>query len=387
MPNIEKSLDNLLNYIEAEGYAGWDPFDGLSSPIFKIPILRSSKLLRFGYQQVHRRIPFNVRPLLGIKKEINPVTLGLCIQGYSFLSYCYPEKEEIYNQKIDWCIDRLIELKSNGYSGACWGYNFDWEARYTSIPAFSPTIVATGFITNALFECHKLTGNSTAAELCISASKFVMQDMNKTNFGDTFCYSYSPNDHQVVYNATMKGARLMAQVYYLTGDGIYIEEAKKTVNFVINNQNEDGSWSYSLGDSRKWVDNFHTAYVLDCLDEYNMLCSKEYIKQHIEKGLIYYTETFFSRDKIPKYYNNSLFPIDSTSIAQSILTLSRFDIARTAERVANWAIINMQSSRGNFYFRKYRWYSIKIPYMRWSDSWMFVALSYFKYKLKKQDLG
>jgi len=373
--DLKCSIEKLHHYIEFERYAGWDPFDGLSSPIFQLPVLQSSKLLRFGYQQVHRRLPFNIRPILAIKKEINPVTLGLCIQGYSYLSDFSPEKQEVYRTKIDWCLERLTELQSNGFSGACWGYNFDWEARYVNIPAFSPTIVATGFITNALFECHKFTGHALAADLCKSAAKFITQDINKTIIGDTFCYSYSPSDHQVIYNATMKGARLLAQVYSLTGDGLYIEEAKKTVNFVINNQNEDGSWSYSSGDPRSWVDNFHTAYVLDCLHEYINISQDYSIKSNLEKGLKYYLDNFFTDNAIPKYYHNKIYPIDTTAIAQSLLTLSRFDEDDLANCVANWAILNMQSKRGNFYYQKYRYYSIKIPYMRWSNAWMFVALS------------
>ena len=373
------SLEKLLHYIESEGYVGWDPFDGLSSPIFQLPVLRSSRLLRFGYQQIHRRLPFNVRPLLGIKKEINPVTLGLCVQGYSYLSLYNPEKEETYKKKIDWCIDRLIELKSKGFSGACWGYNFNWEARYASIPAFTPTIVATGFITNALFECHKLTGNSIAAELCINASKFVIKDINKTSFGVTFCYSYSPNDHQVVYNATIKGARLLAQVYSLTGDEFLIEEAKKTVNFVINNQNEDGSWSYSSGDSRSWSDNFHTAYIIDSLQSYIENTGSIKLKKYLFKAIDCYLKSYFTYSGMPKYFVNKIYPIDSTNVAQSIITLSNINNKIHARKIAKWYINIMQSKEGYYYFRKHRYFIDRNNYMRWSNAWLFVALSKLLY--------
>ena len=39
---------------------------------------------------------------------------------------------------------------SPGWSHPCWGYPFDWETRYGPIPANTPTIVATGIVTNAL---------------------------------------------------------------------------------------------------------------------------------------------------------------------------------------------------------------------------------------------
>ena len=82
---IEESLQRLVNYIESQNYRGYDPYDALKSPLFRLPILKSNKLIRFGAQQLVKRSPLNLRPLLGIPKGYNPVTLGLCIQGYSNL--------------------------------------------------------------------------------------------------------------------------------------------------------------------------------------------------------------------------------------------------------------------------------------------------------------
>jgi len=380
--DIKYSLDKLLQYIESEKYLGWDPFDGLSSPVFQLPVLQSSKLLRFGYQQVHRRLPFNIRPILAIKKEINPVTLGLCIQGYSYLSAFCPEKQEGYRTKIDWCLERLTELKSSGFSGACWGYNFDWESRYVRIPAFSPTVVATGFITNALYDLYQLTENKKAKELCIDSVQFVMNDLNKTWDGNSFCYSYSSLDRQIVFNATMKGARLLSQVYSITKNTKIAEEAKNTIDFVMKFQREDGSWTYSKNDARKWVDNFHTAYILDCLDTYIKLTGDSDYKSVLNKGLDYYFTNFFIDNCIPKYYGNIMFPIDSTAAAQSIITACRFNRYNLAKKIVVWMIENMQDSDGYFYYQKHRLFKNKISYMRWSNSWMFFALSYFLYKVK-----
>jgi hypothetical protein len=40
-----------------------------------------------------------------------------------------------------------------------------------------------------------------------------------------------------------------------------------------------------------------------------------------------------------------------------------------------WAIDNMQDKEGYFYYQKKRWYKNKIDYMRWSQAWMFYALT------------
>ena len=44
------------------------------------------------------------------------------------------------------------------YSGACWGYNFDWQARRFFISKdYTPTVVATTFCVEALFKAYELT--------------------------------------------------------------------------------------------------------------------------------------------------------------------------------------------------------------------------------------
>ena len=373
--DLKYSLDKLLHYIESEGYVGWDPFDGLSSPIFQLPILRSSKLLRFGFQQMHRRFPFNIRRILAIKKEINPVTLGLCIQGYSYLSTFCPEQQGVYRTKINWCIERLTELQSSGFSGACWGYNFDWESRYVTIPAFTPTVVATGFITNALFELYQLTKNKRAKEICIDSAQFVMNDLNKTMDGKSFCYSYSPIDHQIVYNATMKGARLLGQAYQLTKKNHYKEEGEKTIKFVLKNQKNDGSWFYSYQDGRNWSDNFHTAYIIDSLKSFVENTNINHYDNHLKKAITNYLNTFFTKNGLPKYLSNKIYPLDSTNVAQSIITLINLCYYKQAVKIANLYIKLMQTEKGYFYYRKHKLLIDKNNYMRWNNAWMFVALS------------
>ena len=144
---IEKGLDKLKTYIENEGYKGYDPYDALLSPFFKLPILKSNKWIRFGTQQLVKRLPFSIRPLLFVPKGYNPVTLGLSIQAYAYLYQAESNNKEEYLKKIDYLVNELKTLIPKGFSGACWGYDFDWEARYSKIPAYQPSVVATGIIT------------------------------------------------------------------------------------------------------------------------------------------------------------------------------------------------------------------------------------------------
>lgn len=374
-----KIVDVLVHFIKDEEYKGYDPYDVLNSPIFKLPILKKNKLIRFSTQQAFRRIPFNVRPLLGIKKEINPVTLGLAIQAFTYMCKVNQENADFYLNEIDFCINKLLELKSDGFSGYCWGYNFDWEARYSRINKFIPTIVATGIITNGLYEYCKYFRNENVKEVLISSARFVLNDLNRTYDGNNFCFSYSPIDKQVVYNASIKGARLLSQVYDLTKELKYLDEAEKAVRFVCKNQNMNGSWAYSRGDARTWVDNFHTAYVLDALLVFIKLSGKTQYKSFLDKGFNFYKNNLFTNDGFPKYYSNSFLPIDATETAQSIITLSNFNELDKAGNVIQFGISNLYNSSGYFYYQK-KILTNKTPFIRWSIGWFLVALSYYLFK-------
>lgn len=373
---LQESVFKLEHYARERQYKGYDPYDALRSPFFKLPLLSSNKLIRFGTQQLVKRSPLNLRPLLLVPKGLNPVTLGLFIQGYSYLSVVDPENRQDYYQLIHQLTSRLESLVPKGYSGVCWGYDFDWEARHAKIPAYQPTVVATGIVSNGLYHAWKITGMNRLKRLVISAADFVSKDLKRTYKGNSFCFSYSPFDTQQVLNASMKGVRLLSQVYSINQDYRLKQEADLAARFVINHQREEGFWSYSLAKQGGWVDNYHTGYILDCLDEYIEHCHGANYDEHLYLGYQFYKNHFFSSDGRPAFYSDNIYPADCTAAAQSILTLSRFGDHEMAEKTALWTIRNMQAENGSFYFRKFKNYTIKTPFMRWSNAWMFAALSY-----------
>ena len=372
---IHAAIFKLLEYIEKEEYKGYDPYDILKSPAFNLPLLRKNKIIRFGSQQFGKRFPINLRPCLLVRKGLNPVTIGLCIQAYKNLAETYPKYKSQYENRINKLIKNLIELIPDGYKGVCWGYDFDWEARYANIPSYQPNIVATGIITNALFNTYLSLNITQALELCISSSEFILYDLNRTYDGDNFCFSYSPFDTQIVFNASMKGVRGLAQVYSITKDETLKEQAKKAVSFVVKYQNENGAWNYSRNNSGAWIDNYHTGYVIDCLDDHIKYTGDTTYREKLDKGFIYYKRHFFEEDRIPKFYNKKIYPIDCTAAGQSLLTLIRFKQIGLAKNVALWMIDNMQDQEGFFYFRKFKDITIKTSFMRWSNAWMLLGLT------------
>ena len=375
-----QSFEILKNYCEAENFKGWDPYDGLNSKVFKALKMDKIQFFRLAWIQLFKRNPINLRTLMMVPKEYNPKGLGLFLTGYCNLYKIDPKEE--YLEQINFLAEKLIELKTPGFSGACWGYNFDWQSRAFFLPKSTPTIVATSFISYALMDAYEITKEKKFLDAAISSTNFIINDLNRTPKSEGFIFSYSPLDDTCVYNASLLGSRLLSRVYSYTKNPELISLAEESVRACANTQRDDGSWVYGELSMQGWVDSFHTGYNLECIAEYQKYSGDNSFQIHIEKGLSYYLNNFFLADGTPKYYNNKTYPIDVHAPAQLIVTLSRLDVLKEnkdlADNVLKWTIYNMQDSKqGYFYYQLKKGFSSKIPYMRWAQAWMFYAFSFY----------
>jgi hypothetical protein len=372
--SLNHALDAAEHYLEREDLHGWDPYDALCSPLFRLPVLRSNHFIRFGAQQAVKRSRWNLRPTLRIEKQLNPVSIGLYLQGQSQRAVGNASAMESRRQRVEDAVERLAAMVSPDYSGSCWGYPFDWETRHGSIPANTPTIVATGMIANSLWTAHHRFGLRQAAELVLSAAKFVMHDLNRIQAADgSFCWAYWPNGQIAVFNATLKGSRLLAQAYELSGSEEFLDAAARSVRFVIEHQLPSGAWPYSLRDPR--VDNFHTGYVLECLRAYQRHSGDHSADAAMRRGWSYYRDGLFTDDLTPKYYDHRVAPLDATACAQAIITLSDFGDLDAAARVAEHAITLLALSDGSFAYQRRRTRTVRTPFLRWSTAWMYCGLT------------
>jgi hypothetical protein len=389
---VLQSFTQLEQYCRGEGYKGWDPYDGLNSKVFQaMPVLPKKRITRLAWIQFIKRMPLNLRPLLLIEKDFNPKGLALFISGYSQLSGLLEFRSEAL-ETIERLAEKVISLRTTGYSGNCWGYNFDWESRAFFQKKYTPTIVATTFVANALLDAYEATGNSRYLTEAVSARDFILNDLNRT-FAENgnFAFSYSPNDHTSVFNASLLGARLLSRIYSYTGDESLIKLAKKAVAYCCDYQNKDGSWYYSTLPFHQWIDNFHTGFNLECIAEYMKFSGDYSYQPHFDKGLQYYLATFFDAEGRSKYYNNSLFPIDIHAPSQVVITLAKAGILAQhlplVDKVLKWTIENMQCAEGYFYFQIKKYFTNKTPFMRWSQGWIFYALAtYLRSGSQKQEI-
>jgi hypothetical protein len=150
------------------------------------------------------------------------------------------------------------------------------------------------------------------------------------------------------------------------------------MTYAVRALQKDYSWTYA--EKRKFIDSFHTGFNLVSLCKWMEYTGDNCWDNELKRAYNYYLDTFWLDNWCPKYYHNSLYPIDIHCSAQGIVTLLKMIAYKNngielAEKIAEWAIDNMQDKSGYFYYQKTRFYTNRIPYMRWSQAWMFYALS------------
>ena len=391
--NIYNNFNALKHYCESEDFKGWDPYDGLNSKVLrKILPLKHSALLRLVVIQGFKRCPWNLRRMFIVPKQHNAKGIGLFLQGYcnllkivtkdNTLASTIGTTEQIL-EKIHYLSDLLISMQSKGYHGACWGYNFDWQSRRLFLfPAYCPTVVATCFCASALFEAYELTKKKEYLDVALDCANFILKDLHFDDYKGEKMISYSPlQGNYLVSNASLLGSKVLAYCYKYTKKDEYLEIARSSVKACCLGQAEDGSWTYSQVPPKQWIDSFHTGYNLDGLMAYEKLTGDKSFHDNIEKGFDFYIKKFFNEDGSPKYYHNEQYPIDIHCPGQLLVTLHSLnkydDYYHLADKVLEWTIKNMQDEKGFFYYQIKKSKNSKIPYMRWSNAFMFYAMSYY----------
>lgn len=372
---VRSGLEKVQGWIEENGYKGYEPFDGLSSPLRALTF--RNLLLERILTQLVRQSPVNLRPILGITKKESTKGRGYMAHGYLILYKITLQVE--YKEKAIACLDWLDHNKAKKYAKHSWSNHFDFAGRAGGYTKDDPIIVWTSLIGQAFIAAFEILGEKKYLDIAESVCAWIL-DLPREMTQSGNCLSYLAHVQESIHNSNMLGAAMLAKTYKHTGNKEYLNVARSAMEYSCSRQLADGSWWYGEKENCHWIDNFHTGYKLDSLKHYIDYAGDETFRQNLSKGVEFFKRNFFEENGRPKYYHNRAYPIDIQCAAQAIDTLSLFgqehpECQQLSMRVALWTIENMQDSDGHFQYRHYPWGKAKTAMLHWGQATMFKALS------------
>lgn len=374
----ESALVKLFNYCQETDWAGYEPYDVLNSKLISVLPFMNFRAPRIAITQLLKRSPVNLRRLLRIEKTQNPKALAIFLSAFVKLSSIRLVDVEAL---IPLMVERLIALRSDDVPYWSWGYSFPWQTRKVLVPRGFPNLVCTTFVANALLDVHEKFHDERCLEMASSAAEYLMKELYWTGNGSVAGFSYPlPSVRPQVYNANFLASALMCRVYKHTGEERWLGPALKAARYSASKQRADGSWVYGEYPTQQWIDNFHTGFNLSSLRSIGRYAGTSEFEPHLQRGLDFYRKNFFCESGAVRYFHDRTYPIDTHCVAQSMITLldlEDLDPAGVplANSVFRWAMNHLWDDRGYFYFRILRLCTNRISYIRWSQAWMFLAMS------------
>jgi hypothetical protein len=207
----------------------------------------------------------------------------------------------------------------------------------------------------------------------------------KTSKSASSC-SYTPYDKGGVINAAAYRAFMLTSASLLFSDDRYWKIAERNLNFVLENQNPDGSWFYAVDGVRDFVDHYHTCFVMKALAKIHTLTGHPETLKALGKGVSYYVGNLFDADGLPMpfsraprltVYKRELYDC-AECINLCLLLRDRFPVlGAVLEKVITHVLEAWVKRDGSFRSRKLYLGWDNVPMHRWGQSQMFRSLAFY----------
>jgi hypothetical protein len=369
--DFDKPLVELERWGASRGWIGPDPYEGLNTPLGRLARTRRSKQ---AVIQAYKRSPWPPPWPLRAPQRANAKALGLVLSGYATAA---GQRLPGADEHISTLPGRLEE--TNLLPGAAaWGYHFDVQTRNIAYSSRTPNAIATCFVIDGLCDAYLAVDDRSCADLALAARPFLLSLHRDGGEHGPF-FGYLP-DGQVplVHNANLLVCGALARLHRLDPDPRAEAVAREAAATTIALQRDDATWPYGEVGNYTWVDNFHTAYVLDGLWRMNQefgVGAKE-----LERGLRSWRTRFFDDDGWARYYPDRRYPLETHCGASAIDLLSLVgkdeEDAKLAGRIGTLAIRELWlPAEHRFAFQRTPRGLNKREFMRWTNAPMFRALS------------
>ena len=338
-----------------------------------------------------------------------PIADAHYAMGFAFL---YQTTANLaYLQRAMHFLEVLEKTRCRQFKEYCWGYPFDWVCRGGTIEKQTPLITTTPYVYEAFLQILEIAekalevarpsseGEPPISDLCPpnlrdqwrqilqSIARHAAKDIKdfKTSETASSC-SYTHHLPGVVINAAAYRAFLLTSASQVLAEEGYWSIAERNLNFVLENQNRDGSWYYAMDGVRDFVDHFHTCFVMKALAKIHFLTNHEGCAAALAKGLNYYLENLLAADGLPRpfskaprltVYKRELYDC-AECINLCLLLRNRFpQLQVILETVVHGVLKEWVKPDGSFRSRRLYWGWDNVPMHRWGQSQMFRSLAFY----------
>lgn len=322
------------------------------------------------------------------KPQRFPIADAHYAMGFAMLSQV--TGEEKYYERAKHFLQVLKGTRSPGYENYCWGYPFNWETRNGTMWAGTPLITTVPYVYEAFLSVYQIDRDRQWLEIMRSIAEHGLNDYHEIETsadGASCSYNPDPEDGCGVINASAYRAFLLTQASQDLGEEKYLKVAERNVNFVVESQNPDGSWYYSIDGQRDFVDHFHTCFVMKALAKVEVLTGNVRCTRAIEKGVEYYVKNLFDADGMPKpfsrrprmtVYKRELYDY-AECINLAVLLRGRFAaLDSILDKIID--LKDWQKSDGSFRSRELFLGWDNTPMHRWAQAQFFRSLCFVLYR-------
>src|SRR3990172_3046739 len=285
---LERSLGQVVSWVQENEYRGYEPADGNSSSLFRLT--RGRVFPMRVLQQVVLRAPFNIRPFIGISAHESAIGRGYMAWGYT-LRYRRTGDHSLRHEAIA-CLEGLIANRTPRSNEFCWGDLYEYATRGGRRPYGEPLLIWSALIGHAFLDAYELLHDDKYLRVAESTCDWMLKlPREQTETGN--CLSYVAYRQSSIHNANVMGAAFLARLAALTNNHEALEVAKSAMNYTCSRQRDDGSWYYAEDPRYNWIDNFHTGYNLSALKSYRDATKDDSFDDRLVKGRRFYKSCFF----------------------------------------------------------------------------------------------
>jgi hypothetical protein len=260
-----------------------------------------------------------------------------------------------------------------------WGYHFETQTRSIRYSATIPNAIATSFVVEALIDSYRATGVERCAELALSSRPFLLSLQHNSSTGPYF--AYVERGSELIHNANLLVCGALARLHVLEDDVGVADLVCEAAQTTIARQRPDGLWPYSDAPDMTWIDNFHTAYLLQGLSDIEITFGVG--SDALERGVRAWLDQFIEADGWARYFHDRHFPLETHCCASAVDALCQPGIARrvqdshsVAGRILDCAISELWlPAASRFAFRVSGRGRNSREFIRWTNAPMFRALS------------